>query len=64
MFNIKTMNIKNIISNIKTTIIAQVKTKNQIQNNNVNNSLFMMTLSEYLLVCIRTPYGRYRGRAY
>lgn len=63
MFNIKTMNIKNIISNIKTTIIAFVKTKNQVQNNE-NNSLFMMTLSEYLLVCIRTPYGRYRGRAY
>ncbi len=63
MFNIKTMNIKNIISNIKTTIIACVKTKNQVQNN-VNNSLFVMTLSEYLLVCIRTPYGRYRGRAY
>lgn len=63
MFNIKIMNIKNIISNIKTTIIACVKTKNQVQNN-VNNSLFVMTLSEYLLVCIRTPYGRYRGRAY
>lgn len=63
MLNIKTMNIKNIISNIKTTIIACVKTKNQVQNNE-NNSLFMMTLSEYLLVCIRTPYGRYRGRAY
>ena len=63
MFNIKTMNIKNIISNIKTTIIAFVKTKNQVQNNE-NNSLFMMTLSEYLLVCIRTPYGKYRGRAY
>lgn len=63
MFNIKTMNIKNIISNIKTTIIACVKTKNQVQNNE-NNSLFMMTLSEYLLVCIRTPYGKYRGRAY
>lgn len=63
MFNIKTMNIKNIISNIKTTIIACVKTKNQVQNN-VNNSLFVMTLSEYLLVCIRTPYERYRGRAY
>ena len=62
MFNIKTMNIKNIISNIKTTIIACVKTKNQVQNN-VNNSLFVMTLSEYLLVCIRTPYERYRGRA-
>ncbi|WP_288886335.1 hypothetical protein [uncultured Eubacterium sp.] len=63
MFNIKTMNIKNIISNIKTTIIACVKTKNQVQNN-VNNSLFVMTLSDYLLVCIRTPYERYRGRAY
>ena len=63
MFNIKIMNIKNIISNIKTTIIACVKTKNQVQNN-VNNSLFVMTLSDYLLVCIRTPYGRYRGRAY
>ena len=63
MLNIKTMNINNIISNIKTTIIAFVKTKNQVQNNE-NNSLFMMTLSEYLLVCIRTPYGRYRGRAY
>ena len=63
MFNIKTMNINNIISNIKTTIIAFVKTKNQVQNNE-NNSLFMMTLSEYLLVCIRTPYGKYRGRAY
>ncbi|MCR5629275.1 hypothetical protein [Eubacterium sp.] len=64
MFNIKTMNIKNIISNIKTTIIAQVKTKKQITGTNVNNSLFVMTLSEYLLVCIRTPYERYRGRAY
>ncbi|SKA66116.1 hypothetical protein SAMN02745111_01224 [Eubacterium uniforme] len=63
MFNNKTMNIKNIISNIKITIIAFVKTKNQVQNN-VNNSLFVMTLSEYLLVCIRTPYERYRGRAY
>ena len=64
MFNIKTMNIKNIISNIKTTIIANVKTKTQIQHTNVINSLFMLTLSDCILLCIRTPYGKYRGRAY
>ena len=62
MLNIKTMNIKNIISNIKTTIIADVKTK--VQHSDVINSLFMLTLSDCILLCIRTPYGKYRGRAY
>ena len=62
MLNIKTMNIKNIISNIKTTIIADVK--NKVQHSDVINSLFMLTLSDCILLCIRTPYGKYRGRAY